>query len=99
MEEGFRGVLAEIVLWLHNSGVSALEGAMEDMRSYFDMDGITIYAGADMKRVMTSGKYINPIEKMTWINDTDYLERFNIHGVYVESDISRISNMYSDAYN
>ena len=92
-------VMSEIVLWLHNSGVSALEGAMEDMRSYFDMDGITIYAGADMKRAMTSGKYINPIEKMTWINDTDYLERFNIHGVYVESDISRISNMYADAYN
>lgn len=91
-------VMSEVVLELHRNGIDALDDAMEKLRSYFDIDGVAIYKGEDMHRVLSSGRYINPISNLLCIRNQAYLELFDENGVYVEGKVNRLSNSFSEAY-
>lgn len=91
-------VMSEVVLSLHNRGTGALAEAMEKLRNYFDIDGITIYCGSDMHRALTAGKYINPIEQLTFAATSSYLALFDERGVFGETHIRKLCNAQPEAY-
>lgn len=91
-------VMSGVVLSLHTRKISALAEAMEKIRNYFDVDGIAIYCGEDLHRVLTAGKYINPIQKLDFIFNESYLELFDEQGVFVERNIKKLSNTRREAY-
>ena len=33
----------------------------------FDIDGAAVYTGDDMHRSISVGKYVNPIQNLTWV--------------------------------
>ena len=57
-------VMSDLVLMLNTEGTAVFDEVMEKLRSYLDVDGISVYAGDDLHRVGISGKYINPIESL-----------------------------------
>lgn len=91
-------IMSEIMLDLHRNGKSALLNAMEKMMSYFDIDGVAIYQGSRMKRVMSKGKYVNAIQELQCMNDRGYRTLFDEQGVYAESTIERLDTIYPMAY-
>lgn len=91
-------VMSGVVLSLHTHKVSALAEAMEKIRNYFDVDGVTVYYGEDLHRALTAGKYINPIQKLDLIVDESYLELFDMQGVLEECNIQKLKNTHKEAY-
>lgn len=91
-------VISELVLKLHREGKAALHDAMEQMQVYFDVDGVALYAGADMRRVDSVGKYVNPIQNLSCIYEPAYLEYFDGQGFYLEGSMARLENKVPSAY-
>jgi len=91
-------VVQEIIMELHGQGKAALWSSMEKLCAYFDIDGAAVYVGEDMRRSISIGKYMNPINNLTCMHDEAYRALFDAHGIYMESTISRLSNSYSEAY-
>ena len=91
-------VMSQVTLSLHREGACALNNAMEMLRSYFDIDGIAVFAGKNMERTLSSGRYVNPIGRLSFIENQAYLDLFDENGVYVESNIARLSNAFPDAH-
>lgn len=90
--------MSEVVMGLHKNGVSALTEAMEKIRTYFDVDGVTVYQGADLHRALTAGKYINPIDRLDFALNESYLRLFDTQGVFKMGNIDRLKNNQKDAY-
>lgn len=90
--------MSEVVTALYRNGASALPEAMEKIRIYFDVDGVTIYQGEDLRRTLTAGKYINPIEKLDFAFDETYLELFDGQGVLKLGNIEKLKNNWKDAH-
>lgn len=90
--------MSEVVMALYQNGVSALPEAMEKIRVYFDVDGVTVYQGADLHRVLTAGKYINPMEKLDFAFDESYLGLFDAQGVLKIANIEKLKNNWKDAH-
>lgn len=63
----------------------------------FDIDGAAVYTGDDMHRSISVGKYVNPIQNLTWAMDKKYQELFDEQGVYMESTMSRLKDSYKEA--
>ena len=91
-------VASDLVLKLHAEGESALLYVMEQMQSYFDIDGIAIYTGEDMKRVYSVGKYFNPIEKMPGVLSDDYQSFFDEQGFCELDRINPLQKKAPDVY-
>ena len=77
---------------------------MEQMQIYFDIDGVAVYAGADMHRMDCVGKYVNPIENLTCMQDPAYQEYFDDQGFYIEDanitdDAQSIRNLMNMNYD
>lgn len=90
--------MAEVVTALYQNGALALPEAMEKIRVYFDVDGVTIYQGEDLHRAFTAGKYMNPIEKLDVISDESYLDLFDSQGVLKIGNIEKLKNNWKDAH-
>lgn len=97
-DEKKAGIVSELINDLCQNGKSHLKEAMKIMREYFDIDGIAIYNGSDMSRILSEGVYTNPIQQLSCIKDSAYLKLFNDKGIYMESKIGKLSNNYKDAY-
>ena len=97
-DEKKASVITELVVSLYQKGKEALPHVMEMMCAYFDMDGVAIYQGEEMKRIFSYGKYVNPIEALPQIMDNGYLDRFDEQGIYEESNIQRLSNIFAEIY-
>lgn len=91
-------VISDIIIALKRDGAKAIPESIKLLRSYFDIDGIAVYKGYEMKRIMSFGKYVNPVEKLNWINDKAFMELFDAGGVYSENTINRLSNILPEAY-
>ena len=91
-------VMSELVLDLHKYGKTSIISAMEKMKAYFDMDGVTIYAGKDMKRMYSIGKYVGEIAYLECMKQPRYLDMFDSNGVYVESKVKRLEGKIDCAY-
>lgn len=91
-------VMSDIILQLNQEGSRAFESVMEKIRNYFDIDGIAIYAGAGLKRISASGKYINPIESLECVKDGAYKNQFNERGVYLENKFEKFASRHPEAH-
>lgn len=91
-------VASDLVLKLHTEGESALLYVMEQMQSYFDIDGIAIYAGEDMKRICSVGKYFNPIEKIPGVLSDAYQSFFDEQGFCELDRINPLQKKAPDVY-
>lgn len=91
-------MLSQMVLKLHREGKNAILDVMKEMQTYFDIDGIAIYTGADMHRTFSRGNYVNPIECLSFIFESGYLEMFDNNGCYVESIIAHLEKKSPLAY-
>lgn len=90
--------MSEVVMALHKNGVPALQDAMEKIRTYFDVDGVTVYQGKDLHRVLTAGKYINPVQELDFVLNESYLDLFDQQGVCKIGNIEKLKNNQKDAY-
>ncbi len=91
-------LLSEMILKLHREGRDAIDEVMKNMQTYFDIDGIAIYAGVDMRRIMSCGDYVNPIANLSFIFEPGYQELFDINGCYVESNLMHLVRKSPLAY-
>ncbi|MDE7205758.1 MAG: GGDEF domain-containing protein, partial [Lachnospiraceae bacterium] len=83
-------VMSDLVLMLSTKGFGAFDEVMEKLRSYLDVDGISVYAGSDLHRIAISGKYINPIETLDCIKSGNSQKQFDKRGVRVEKNFERL---------
>ena len=90
-------IVQELTLKLHKEGAGALKSALEAVCAGFDIDGAAVYTGDDMHRSISVGKYVNPIQNLTWAMDKKYQELFDEQGVYMESTMSRLKDSYKEA--
>lgn len=91
-------LLASLILKLHREGKDAFDYVMNYMQTYFDIDGIAIYTGEDMRRVKSRGDYVNPIANLSFIFEPGYQELFDINGCYVESNLQHLAGKSPLAY-
>lgn len=90
-------IVQELTLKLHKEGAGALKSALEIVCAGFDIDGAAVYIGDDMHRCISVGKYVNPIQNLTWVMERKYQELFDEQGVYMESTMSRLKGSYKEA--
>lgn len=91
-------LITEMMVKLHKEGKKAIEPVMEEMQTYFDIDGISIYTGKDLHCSYVRGNYVNAIEKVGFINKPGYLELFDANGYYSESHMNRLEVRSALAY-
>lgn len=91
-------VISDIMVDLHTNGKSAVERSMKTIREYFDLDGVAIYSGDRLERVLSLGKYVNPIQRYDFLSDSEYLAMFNDNGVYAETNIHKLKSRCNEAY-
>lgn len=91
-------LISEMFLGLYREGKGAIGSVMQDMQTYFDIDGIAIYAGEDMQRIYSRGNYVNPIEKLSFVFEPGYLEMYDSSGYYIESIIAHLEKKSPLAY-
>lgn len=84
-------VMSDLVLMLNTEGAAVFDEVMEKLRSYLDVDGISIYAGNDLHRVGISGKYINPIASLACIREDSVEKQFDRRGVRVEKNFGKLA--------
>lgn len=83
-------LLTQMIVKLHKEGKAALESVMEEMQTYFDIDGICIFAGEDMRRIYSRGNYVNQVEELGFVYEPAYQELFDVNGYYTESHLNRL---------
>ena len=83
---------------MHRYEKDAVEEILEQMQTYFDIDGIAIYAGTDMKCIASSGNYLNPIENMSCVFELEYQKLFDENGCFMESNMMHLEKYSPLAY-
>lgn len=91
-------VVSDLVLRLTSEGKAALYYVMEQMQIYFDIDGIAIYQGDNLKRALSLGKYVNPIECAEFVREADYVQRFDAYGFWSEASLNKLESRVPKAY-
>lgn len=84
-------VMSDLVILLNTNGFEVFDEVMEKLRSYLDVDGISVYAGSDLHRIAISGKYINPIETLDCIRNESSQKQFDKRGVRVEKNFGKLA--------
>lgn len=97
-EDKKAAVVSDMVMSLHQKGSDALLSIMDQMRDYFDIDGIAIYCGADLERTYALGKYFHPISNLTCMFEPDYQTFFNTQCIYMENNMNRLENKVPTAF-
>lgn len=85
-------VVSDLILQLYREKKDALVSVMEQMQTYFDIDGIAVYAGENLERIFTSGKYVNPITSCDFVKDSVYQEFFDEQGFFEMSKYVLLEN-------
>ncbi len=97
-EEEKHMIVSDMLLKLHRDGMAVMDEIMSDMQTYFDIDGVALYKGPDMKRVYARGKYVNPIQNLSFAGDAGYLEFVDDQGFYMESQMQKLEKKSADAW-
>ena len=91
-------LLTQMIVKLHKEGKVALESVMEEMQTYFDIDGISIFTGKEMQRTYSRGNYVNQVGQVGFIYESGYQELFDVNGYYSESHMNRVEKRSPLAY-
>ncbi|MCM1045604.1 MAG: GGDEF domain-containing protein [Candidatus Gastranaerophilales bacterium] len=89
--------VSEMTLKLFKEGTGALLPVMEQMRSFFDIDGIAIYTGTDLRRTYETGNYVNPIQSFDFAKDPHYQKLFDRQGFCEVSNLQQLEKMAPQA--
>jgi hypothetical protein len=91
-------VVADLIAVLYTEGMKGINQVMEQMQAYFDVDGIAVYAGENLDRICSAGKYINPINSLAFAREEEYQKNFNEQNFYEESKIFRLEKRVPEAF-
>lgn len=91
------GAISKIVTLLHNNGKEYLMVALDTLRKYFDVDGITVYEGFQLKKGYSTGNYVNQIERFSYLDEA-YLSKFNENGVYKQTNVHKMETRFKKMY-
>lgn len=91
-------VVSDLILQLYRTGMEDITSVMEQIQSYFDIDGIAVYAGENLERIASVGKYVNPIQSLSFAEKEAYLGFFDQQDFYEENKIVRLENKVPEAY-
>lgn len=91
-------IVSDLTMALYIDGMEKLIPVMEQMQSYFDIDGIAIYSGENLDRICSVGKYINPIESLDFAKSPEYQKYFNGQGFYEENHMIKLQKKLPLAY-
>jgi len=97
-DEKKNDIVSDLTLDLYTCGMDKLIPVMEQMQSYFDIDGIAVYSGENLDRICSVGKYFNPIESLNFIKMPEYQENFNEQGFYEENQMIRLQKKVPHAF-
>lgn len=90
--------ISQMVLDINGNGSRAVGSVLTQIRSFFDIDGIAIYAGEEFKRIHGVGKYIGGIEKFTPLCKEEYQAMFNENLCYAETNIRKLEIPFPHAF-
>ena len=91
-------LVLQMILKLHTEGKKVIPEIMSQMQTYFDIDGIAIYTGIDMRRTYSCGNYVNPIQNLSCVFEPGYQELFDENGCHVESNMIHFTKRSPLAY-
>ncbi len=83
---------SDMTMRLYREGTEALVPVMEQMQSYFDIDGIAVYTGENLMRTHSVGKYVNPIQSLSFAKDAGYQEFFDKRGFCDMNAMQKLEN-------
>lgn len=92
------GAVSDIILNLYKKGVDAILPSSTVIQAYFDVDGIAVYVGEELKRTYSLGKYNEEFVKINFFKNENYKQLFNENNVYVETNINRIKTEFEEIY-
>lgn len=95
-------MMTELITGLCTQGVASFTNSsklLEQMRTYFALDGITIFSQEGRKLVCRSGDYEGeaPNGAEAFL-DPEYMDLFGESGIYVETNIKRLETICPRAY-
>lgn len=70
----------------------------DELRQRFNIDGISVFAGSDYKRIITSGNYINPMERVGFVKTGNFANHFDDLDVYAVNNILELKESCPDEY-
>lgn len=87
-------VISNLILELNRTGAKSFLHVMETMSDYFDLDGISIYEGKNLKKILSFGNYGGKFQDFSCAIDENYPALFNENGIFVEGIIDQLKNLY-----
>lgn len=101
-KEKKREVITEMITELCVSGVDSIvkkEERLQQIRSLFDLDGITIYSGRGASRICRNGNYIEEMSTgRGFFEDEKYLALFGDDDNFVESNMVKLRSQDPKAF-
>lgn len=101
-KEKKREAITEMIVELCVSGVNAIvknEERLQQIRSLFDLDGITIFSDRGSNLVCRNGNYVvEAPDGRPGFEDEGYLALFGDDGIFVESNMIRLRSQNPAAY-
>lgn len=91
-------VMSDLILALNQSGTDKMQYVMEKMRDYFDIDGISVYVGKDLKRVYSDGNFVEEVSDVKCMLEEHYFDLFDANRFYEESIIEKLKNLFPKTY-
>lgn len=95
-------IVSDLMLSLHRDGKKVLGSVLEQLLECFGMDGITLYAGENLDRLCSVGKYENPIQSLVCVRESasyqEFLDKqgfFMVNVVGLEKKIPELFELYS----
>lgn len=95
-------IVSDLMLSLHRDGKKALVPGLEQLLDCFGTDGIALYAGGNLERICSVGKYENPIQSLACVQENpDYQKFLDKQGFFsmnthvLEKRIPELFELYS----
>lgn len=92
------GAVSDIILNLYTKGIDAIIPSLAVIQAYFDLDGIAVYVGVELKRMYSIGNYNEEFIKIDFFDNENYKLLFNENNVYVETNINKIKSEFEEIY-
>lgn len=95
-------IVSDLMLSLHRDGKKALVPVLEQLLDCFGTDGIALYAGENLERICSVGKYENPIQSLACIRENasyqEFLDKqgfFSVNTTILEKKVPELFELYS----
>lgn len=83
---------------IQEKGYDGIEASLDELIECLNIHGISIYAGDDMKCIISRGVYLKPLADAKFLLEENYIKKFNGLGVSVVNNIESLSVEFPKAY-